>query len=232
VDDPYGEPFAELVRRELAIQGAPVPDLIDFDPKQSDYSAVAQRIVDSGAATIGIIGDSDAGPRLVQALAEVIDPTVQTSIWMNDAMRVPATASIYRRLDDAVLATMRGVSPRSSIPDAAVARTFPEGGRLFAANAYDCMTVIALAAEQSEFINGESMAQQIVPTTTGGTPCTSFPSCMAQIDAGRGIDYDGPTSGLDLAADGDPMAGTFDVFRFDGGLDVTDASSPALRVTG
>jgi len=232
VEDAYGEPLVELVRRELVTQGAPVPKLIGFDPEQPDYSSIAREIADSGAATIGIIGDPEAGPRLVQSLAEVIDPTLQSSIWMNDAMRVPATASVYRRLDDAVLAIMRGVSPRSSIADPELARTFPEDGRLFAANAYDCMNVIALAAEQADFINGGAMAAQIVPTTTGGTPCGSFPSCMAQLGAGRGIDYNGPTNDLDIAADGDPTTGIFDIYRFEGGLDVTDASWPAQRVSG
>ncbi len=233
VDDAYGRPFMERVREELDRLGAPVADVIPFDPQESDYASNAQELVQSGAATIGIIGDPQAGPRLVQSLAEVIDPSTVTRIWMNDAMRVPATASVYRRLDDRILSLMHGVSPRSTIDapdDTGSARTLPDNGRFFAANAYDCMSVIALAADQAEFIDGAAMADQIQQVTSGGTSCDSFVDCFEQLRSGRGIDYDGPSGELDIGRDGDPTRGLFDMYRFDErGLDVTEDRDP-IRV--
>jgi branched-chain amino acid transport system substrate-binding protein len=228
VGDAYGERYAEAVGRELATRGAPSPTLVRFDPAEPDYSGVATRIVATGAPTIGIVGDPEAGPRLVQSLAEVLDPDVQTSIWMNDSMRVPSTGNTYRRLPEEVLAIMRGVSPRSSV-DGSTTSSNLDGWRLFAANAYDCFNVIALAAEQAPSIDGRSMAELVVPTTSGGTPCSTYRSCIEQLRAGRGIDYDGPTGELQIERDGDPGVGLFDTYRFEDGLDVTDRTT-AVRV--
>lgn len=223
VDDAFGRPLLEQVQSELDSLGAPLVGTVAFDPTDTDYTDTAADIVASGAATIGIIGDPEAGPRLVQALAEAIDPTRQTSIWMNDAMRVPASAGIYRRLDPDVLSLLRGVSPRSSVEPAALAGE----GVFFAANAYDCMNVIALAATAAGATDGRSMAAQIPLVTTGGTSCTSYQQCSNELEAGRGIDYDGPTGALDIGADGDPITGSFDTYAFDtNGTDVTLAAVP------
>jgi ABC-type branched-subunit amino acid transport system substrate-binding protein len=219
-DDAYGQPFVEIVERELDRLSATVSGAIAFDPLESDYTSVARQILASGAPTIGIIGGPEAGPRLVQSLAEQIDPTVQ-AIWMNDAMRVPATASIYRRLDPSMLTIMHGVSPRSQI--VGTTPELPEGGQFFTANAFDCMNVILLAADRADVLNGPGLARQVIRVTAGGTPCRSFTACIAALRTGREIDYDGPSGTLDIGRDGDPINGVFDVFGFDAtGVDQND----------
>ena len=234
VDDSYGRPFMELVKAELIRLGASSVEAFEFDPLESDYDSVAAKVLGTGRATIGIIGDPEAGPRLVQSLAEQITPGLPTSIWMNDAMRVPATASAYRRLAGSpILELMAGVSPRSTVPTPTPVtpgvQALPDGGRFFAANAYDCMNVIALAADQASFINGRDMAEQVVQLTNGGTQCASFIACINQLRNERAIDYDGPSGSLDIGPDGDPTVGVFDVYRFDErGLGVTAADQ---RVT-
>ncbi|MCB1001384.1 MAG: ABC transporter substrate-binding protein [Acidimicrobiales bacterium] len=219
VDDPFGVPFVERVRNELNLFGATVVDVVPFDPRQSEYGEVADRIVGSGAATIGVIGDPEAGPRLMQALGAVVDPGVQTSIWMNDAMRVPQSTS-YRRLPSGVLALMQGVSPRSSVADPEAAARLPEGGRFFGANAYDCLNLIALAAHEADSTIGTAIAQQVTVVTSGGTPCSTYPTCLTSLDAGRSVDYDGPGGALDIGVSGDPSVGAFELYRFgSSGLD-------------
>ena len=235
VDDSYGRPFMEQVRTELDRLGAADVEAIDFDPLEPDYASVAAEILATGRTTLGIIGDPDAGPRLVQSLAEQATAELPTSIWMNDAMRVPANSSAYRRLAGSpILERMAGVSPRSTVPTPAPVtpgvRPLPDGGRFFAANAYDCMNVIALAADQAAFIDGRDMAEQVVQVTNGGTQCSSFVACITELRNGRSIDYDGPSGSLDIGADGDPAVGVFDVYRFDErGLDVT-ADDPRVTV--
>ncbi len=230
VDDAYGRPFMEKVSAELDALGVTTKATIEFDPQESDYGRGAADVARSGSATIGIIGDPEAGPRIVQAVAEVIDTDTVSSIWMNDAMRVPETASVYRRLEPAILQLMRGVSPRSTVGASEGSGStdgLPDDGRFFAANAYDCMNIIALTADQADVIDGAGMADQIVQVTSGGTSCESFTECIEQLESGRSIDYDGPSGELDLGRNGDPSVGLFDVYHFDErGLDMTDIRPP------
>lgn len=233
VNDAYGRSFSDAVRAELSRAGAPVINVVEFDPLDSDYTDEATAIVGSEASTIAIIGDPEEGPRLVQAVSEVIDPATQTALLMNDAMRVPATSGVYRRLDPEVLAIMRGVSPVSGILDPTAAAQFPGDGQFFGVNAYDCMNLLALAASESGTITGAGMAAQIVPVSTGGTSCPDFGSCRAALAAGRNIDYDGPNGAIDIGRDGDPIVGLFDTYGFDpsSGLDVTFAQAPIVVAT-
>lgn len=233
IDDNFGRPFAEIVRDELIALGAVVADFVAFDPADTDFVDEARAIAADEPVAVGVIGDRDAGPRLVQALFGELDDGVE--IRINDAMRVPATVSAYRRLAEDALVRLQGVSPRSGIVDPLVAARFGDVGpvrRYFAANAYDCMNVIALAANASNVIDGESMADQIADVTTGGTSCVSFTACFDQLQAQRSIDYDGPNAELDLGSDGDPISGVFDTFSFDSeGVDQTDLST-SFRVSG
>ncbi|MFN8023994.1 MAG: ABC transporter substrate-binding protein [Acidimicrobiales bacterium] len=229
VDDPFGRPFVAEVRDRLSELGATVLDSVPFDPLESDYTSIARRLAATGAPTIGIVGDPEAGPRLLQTLAPEIDPAIVTSIWMNDAMRVPTTGS-YRRLDRSITELLHGVSTHSRYVDpAATGTSIPVLAEPFAANAYDCMNVIALAADQAKFISGPDMADEIVPLTSGGTSCSSYRSCKTAIEGGRGIDYNGPTDpsdvGLTIDERGDVVEAQFDLWSIDeNGLDVTGGS--------
>jgi branched-chain amino acid transport system substrate-binding protein len=228
VDDAYGQRFAAAVRAELSRGGSAITDIVAFDPADTDYTDDAAEIVASGAPTIGIIGDPEDGPRLVQALTAEIDPLVQTAVYMNDAMRVPTTSGVYRRLDPRMLEMMSGVSPRSTIADEEVASRFPADGQFFAANGYDCMNLLALAAREAGSISGAAMASQIVAVSSGGTSCATFLACAQASETGRNIDYDGPGGTLDIGRGGDPVSGRFDTYAFDpeSGLDVTLAIAP------
>ena len=44
--------------------------------------------------------------------------------------------------------------------------------------------------------------------------CRTFADCAAVLDAGRNVDYDGPSGVLQLGPGGDPNRGVYDVFGF------------------
>ncbi len=51
--------------------------------------------------------------------------------------------------------------------------------------------------------------------TRGGEKCSSFADCIALIEAGTDIDYDGASGLLDFVDVGEPAAGTYDIFEYD-----------------
>ena len=152
VDDAFGRPFAELVSTELDRRGIGVLTMEAFDPAGTAYDDEATTVLDTGANVVAVIGDSSAGPRMVEALFDKSEE--EAEIIINNAMRVPATASIYARLADADRALLSGVSPQSRIANEALRERFtqayPESRGLFATYAYDCVNLIALAANSSQ----------------------------------------------------------------------------------
>jgi branched-chain amino acid transport system substrate-binding protein len=234
VDDSYGRPFMELVKAELIRLGASSVEAFEFDPLESDYDSRSRPRSSARAAPRSA---SSATPSRTSAgpVARRADHPRTPHLDLDERCdaRAGHCERSYRRLAGSpILELMAGVSPRSTVPrrrpSPRVSRP-SDGGRFFAANAYDCMNVIALAADQASFINGRDMAEQVVQLTNGGTQCASFIACINQLRNERAIDYDGPSGSLDIGPDGDPTVGVFDVYRFDErGLDVTAADQ---RVT-
>lgn len=215
VDDAYGRPFAELVESELVRRSVQVVAVEGFDPADVDYTDEVRSQIAGGAGVVAIIGDTAAGPRVV---ATVFDESDELDVVINDPMRVPAIASSYERLSPAQLERITGVSPQARIVSADFEDRFllahPDSRGLFAMNAYDCVTVIALAANAGPTTQAAGIADQVVAVTAVGEMCTTFTSCDSGLRAGRNIDYDGPSGQLQIGLGGDPVRGTFDVFGF------------------
>ncbi|MCU1362167.1 MAG: putative transporter substrate-binding protein, partial [Ilumatobacteraceae bacterium] len=223
IDDSYGRPFAELVADELGRRGISVLSTTGFDPADPIYTDEATTVLDTGAKVVAVIGDASAGPRMVEALFdksnELPAQDQGVEIIVNDAMRVPTTASTYARLADDDRALLSGVSPQSRITNEALLEkytsAYPDSRGLFASYAYDCVNLIALAANSSGSTRASTMAEAVVSVADGGTPCATFTACDMFLKADRNINYDGPSLVLQIGENGDPTRGFFDTFVFD-----------------
>lgn len=216
LDDPYGRPMASIVTAELESRGITVPAVVSVDANDDSYDdEVAGRLAGSGAVVV--IGDEGTGLRMVDAVLEGAGPDLQ--VVVNDAVRPALTSRAAVQLGSEDLARLSGVSPRLTLPlgpfrDTYLARA-PSATGLSAANAYDCVTMLALAAAVSGSVAGSDVVDRLVEITTSGTRCGSFVACESARAAGRNIDYDGPSGELQLGPAGDPSRASFDVFGFD-----------------
>ena len=68
---------------------------------------------------------------------------------------------------------------------------------------YDAVMIIALAAQIAD-TDGIEYASEIINVTADGEKCTTYADCLALIEAGTDIDYDGVSGPLDLAGNGEP----------------------------
>ena len=106
-----------------------------------------------------------------------------------------------------------GLAPQAASADAA--EPFDPPG-LFAANAFDCANLIALAAVRAGSDAPREVARQLAQVSVSGSACQTFADCVAAIDSGLQIDYNGPSGVTDLLVrTGDPSRAAFDRFTFD-----------------
>ncbi|MEL7155280.1 MAG: ABC transporter substrate-binding protein, partial [Actinomycetota bacterium] len=81
-----------------------------------------------------------------------------------------------------------------------------------AAQAYDAVIILALAAEQAGSPDGTAIAEHLPLVTGEGERCTTFAACKELIAAGTDIDYVGPGGSYDLSpTTGRPESGYFQV---------------------
>lgn len=217
IDDDFGRPFAQSLADELARLSIAVRHVAPFASDDTDFADnVANALIDQ-PAMVAVIGEASTGPRLVEQLFVSAPDTLQ--VVVNDAMRVPAAPDAYARLEAAALERLRGVSPRSTSLAGdfgeQFAAAFPDQRDLFATNAYDCVTVMALAANAAASTSAADIGRAIPALTAGGSGCNDYTACVTLQQGGRNVDYDGPSGQLQIGTDGDLTRAVFDVFGFD-----------------
>jgi branched-chain amino acid transport system substrate-binding protein len=226
LDDGYGRPFAAAVERELRLGGTTVLGGFAFTPGDvPDPTAIAS-VGSLNPGVVVVVGDGVTGPAIVNALDDAV-PGSDAQFVVNDAMRRPDAAAAPYGAD--LASRILGVSPLAhpqagSFRDALVA-TDPTAGGLYAANVYDCLNLIALAAQVSESTVGAAFAGAFPSLSANGSSCPNYAQCLDILDSGRDADYDGPMGFLTIDDRGLTTSAVFDVFGVDPdtGRDVHDS---------
>jgi branched-chain amino acid transport system substrate-binding protein len=113
---------------------------------------------------------------------------------------------------------MKGTAPASASNPQFVAQLKKFAPSLkelqFAPQVFDCVTAIALAAEQAKSDDPGKFAKEIVGVTKDGEKCNSFATCKKLIADGKDIDYDGVSGPLDFTDAGEPGQATIEVYTY------------------
>ena len=158
-----------------------------------------------------VLAGSDDGTAFLEALTKTNFGSL-IDVIVNDQFRNPAEAQRIEALDPSLRDRVRGVAPQAQSTDKD--RPFDPPG-LFAANAFDCVNLIALAVNLVGTDDPSVFATQIPALTTRGRVCRSFDECKRLLDESLNINYNGPDGITELLVVGRPARARFDVFAFD-----------------
>lgn len=204
LDDQYGRGLAKAF--ESRVNASAVLELdtrVGFPADQENLGEVAEQLAASRAVVV--LANADDGGRLLTALDSVIDPDDPPTVVVNDAVR--SARQPISQLSDALRSQLIGVAPR--------ARSEEVDG-FFAANAVDCVNLIALAVAQSGSDRPADFSRSIAVVSFGGSPCKGFAECAQRLAEVPQIDYTGLSGPVDLRGlSGDLTNAVFDVFGFD-----------------
>ena len=108
---------------------------------------------------------------------------------------------------------IQGVAPQAESDDSEDSDD-PPGP--FATNAFDCVTLIALAAERVQSDSAPSIASEMSAISNGGQECTTYAECLVALHQGLEIDYNGPSGVTDIGSSTHaPTRSWFDRFTID-----------------
>ncbi len=219
VDDAYGRDFADSVEASVAGGAISVADTITFSGRDDDLTDEARQVLASGASVAIVLAGGDDGTRFLESLGD-LDTSALTAVVVNDAFRDPATPQRIANLDPDLRGKIVGLAPQAESPNPAA--PFEPAGA-FATNAYDCVNLVAIAAVRADSDAAADIAAEIPLVSSNGSVCHAFVDCVAAIDAGLQVDYNGPSGLTEIARNGDPSRAVFDRFVFDAdGEDVFD----------
>ena len=87
----------------------------------------------------------------------------------------------------------------------------------YAAESYDAVVLLALAAYAANSTDGTEIAkylQQVSGGSGDGEKVTSFEDGIKLLDEGKQIDYDGPSGPITFDKNGDPTEATIGIFQY------------------
>ena len=126
------------------------------------------------------------------------------------------------------LVGMRGTTPLPETTDAVEAfqeRMLEADPELedfnYGPETYDAVMLIALAAQVAGS-DGIEYASEIINVSKEGEKCTTYADCLALVEAGTDIDFDGVSGPLDMDGVGDPITGSYGVLSFGEGNQIDD----------
>ncbi len=85
-----------------------------------------------------------------------------------------------------------------------------DGTYAYGPEAYDSTLIVALAA-QIAGDDGSAHAAEIVNVTKEGEKCSTYADCLALVEAGTDIDYEGVSGATDMSGNGEPIVGSYAV---------------------
>ncbi len=221
--DDYGLSVGNGLAATLEAAGL-VPSVVGYNPQRVTFDSLAPQVA-ALAPDLMVLVSYEEGPALLSSLVGVgLSPTVMVGL---DGFFAPRLATIAGGDDPTSLDgfTLLGTNIGDNaflqrlIDDDANAQV------AYAAQAYDCAIVLALASEEVESAKAATIAAAVQSVTAGGRTCTTYADCQTKLAAGEDIDYDGVSGKLGINAQGDPTSGRFTTGRLQGGKIVQVSST-------
>ncbi len=221
LNDAYGQSFQKALTKQLRELKATMVAQVAYDPEGSEFDVDVRRLADAKPQAVAVIAFPETGSIVLrEMIAQGLGPN-QIGLFTADGMQSAEVPPLVDPKNAKVLDGTKGTAPSSQGSEAfkrAFAAFAPEGtAQIFSAHAYDCVNIVALAAEVAGTDDPRKFHREIVGVTKEGETCLNFSSCKALIDEGKDIDYDGASGKLDFIPAGEPSAGIYEIWQFQEG---------------
>jgi ABC-type branched-subunit amino acid transport system substrate-binding protein len=219
--DDYGQGLADHTQGALEDAGAEVTDVVIYDPEAATFSAEVEQATAGAPDAIAVIA-FDEGVQLIQELLEAGVSADQ--LYGADGIRDTGLADSVDPGNPNVLDGMKGTAPDPGADPTFLdrfAEFAPDTETIFAAQAYDCTNLVALAAVAGGSVDSDTIAANLVDLTRGDSPCSGFAECAELLEAGESINYQAASGLEEMTDDNEPNGGTYEVWAFEDGELVT-----------
>ena len=210
LDDAYGNGLAKYAM--AAFTGTSTN--IVYNPQAAEFSADVAKAKAAKPDAIAIIGFDETSKILAELIKQGIGPNKVKTYLVDGNYSNTAYKELPAGIMKGVKATTPGVKPDSTFRDRLLSVDPALTDYSYAAESYDAVILIALAAEQAGASDGQSIRDNLESVSKDGTKCTTFAECKALIAEGTDIDYDGISGPVDFDQNGDPSIATMGVYLY------------------
>ncbi|MDT0330502.1 ABC transporter substrate-binding protein [Nocardiopsis lambiniae] len=213
--DDYGSGYAGGLQEELEAEGVEVVVSETYDPDSTTFDSVVNAVGSEEPDAIALISFEEGA----QVIAQLLENDVSgDQLYITDGLNSPELGDSVDESNPEIVNGITGVAPGADNPE------FNDGlGSFapdlevyqFAPQVFDCVTVIALAAEAAGSVDpAEYVSEMAGVSAPEGTECGSFAECRDLLADGEEINYQGVSGNIDFDDNGDPTSATFQIFHF------------------
>jgi ABC-type branched-subunit amino acid transport system substrate-binding protein len=212
-DDPYGEGLRTFIAEPFEDAGGEVVVSRSYNPDARDFTDQARAVVNRDPQALFLVGFAESAQVLLDLIEAGFTPETKRIYLVEGNM---TTAFAQNVPTPGALAGIRGTIPGAPVSQEFRFRLLGQDGDLpnytYGPEAYDAVTVVALAAEEAGTDRADEVARHINAVTRDGTKCTSFAQCKELLAGGQDIDYDGPSGPLAFARPGEPTSAQYGLY--------------------
>ncbi len=215
--DAYGEGLEDAFAKNFTDAGGTVTSQLLYDPAATSFEAEVSEIKAGSPEGVVVIGFDETTKLLQEMIKQGVGPQ-DVQIYLVDG-NLSATA--YKDFPKGTMKGVLGTVPSGNNDLTAFNESLKTvdpslTDYTYGAQSYDAAMVLALAAEAAKCADGTAIAAMLPEVAnTGGEKCTTFADCVALLQAGTKIDFDGVTGPLDFNEFGDPKEATISVNKYD-----------------
>ena len=211
LDDAYGNGLAKYAM--AAFTGTSTN--IVYNPTAAEFSADVAKAKAAKPDAIAVIGFDETVKVLTELIKQGIGPNKVPTYLVDGNYSQTAYKDLPAGIMKGVKATLPGVLADGSLQERLLSVDPALTDFSYAAESYDAVVLIALAAEQGGATDGKTIRDNLVSVSKDGTKCTTFAECKALIEEGTDIDYDGVSGPIEFADNGDPSYATMGVYVYE-----------------
>ena len=214
--DDYGQGLLDATVGSFEAQGGEVLYADTYDPDAGTFDSVVEDMVNSGADAYVLIAFAEGAPIVQGLLGAGVDTE---SMYGADGIAGAAFAEEVEPGNPNVLDGMTFTAPSTQSTadfDEKLSEFAPDlEDRLFAAQSYDCVNLIALAATAAGSTASADIQANMIEVTVGDNECGTYAECAELLEAGETIAYQSAAGdALAFTDAGEPSRGAYDVSRW------------------
>ncbi len=213
--DSYGEGLLEYTMLPFEEQGGEVVLDQVYDPEAASFEAEVDAVVSSDADALVMIGFEESGRILSSLFEQGFTPDAK-QIYLVDGNIGNALGEDFA--DPGALVGVKGTLPAAELTEDFRSQLLETDPALvdfsYGPETYDTLIITALAAIAADTDDPAAIAAQINGITREGEACETFADCVALLEAGDDIDYNGPSGPQEFSQPGEPTAASFAIMTY------------------
>jgi branched-chain amino acid transport system substrate-binding protein len=213
--DSYGEGLQQFTQIPFEDQGGEVVLSQVYDPEASSFEAEVDAVISEDPDALVLIG-FDESSRIMTSLFEGGFTPEEKQIYLVDGNIGNALGENFS--EPGTLVGIKGTLPSAELTDDFQNRLLGVDPNLvdfsYSAETYDAVVITALATIIADTDDPAAVAREMNGVTRDGEACETFEDCLALIEDGQDIDYNGPSGPQDFSQPGEPTAASFAILSY------------------